>query len=83
MKLSDLKINEYAIILSLNNPRFESRIRLLEMGITPGTIVKKTKSALFDDPIGIRLRGYELCISKKEASYIFIDKIKILTTDIY
>lgn len=73
MMLSDLKINTYAIILSLNIVNKKARTRLLEMGLTPGTKVKVTKVAPFGDPIGILFRGYELCISKKEASYILIE----------
>ena len=75
MKLSDLKVNTYAIILSVNIKNRRSRIRLLEMGLTPGTRIKVTKIAPFGGLIGIFFRGYELCISLEEASYILIDKI--------
>ena len=72
MKLSELKINTYAIILSveLKNPKVKRR--LLEMGFTPGTMIKVTKIAPLGDPIGVFLRGYEVCISRFEASYICI-----------
>lgn len=76
MRLSELKLNTYAIILFINIPNLKSRIRILEMGLTPGTIIKKTKKAPFGDPIGLTLRGYELCISKKETSYILVEVIK-------
>lgn len=76
MKLSELKINRCAIILFLNIPNVKVRRRMLEMGFTPGTMIKKTKIAPFGDPIGINVRGYELCISIQEASYIFVEVMK-------
>lgn len=75
MKLSEMKINKYAIILSINIPNSKVRRRLLEMGIIYGTTIKLTKKAPLCDPIGIYIRGYELCINKKDASYIFVEVI--------
>ena len=51
MKLSDLSINQYAIIFSVKIPYFKVKRRLLEMGFIPGTIVKITKFAPLKDPI--------------------------------
>lgn len=76
MKLSDLQINQYAIILYIHIHHNKMRRRLLEMGLTPGTIVKITKKSPLGDPISIYFRGYELCISKKEASYILVEVMK-------
>ena len=73
MRLSELKVNTYAIILSNDVINKKARIRLLEMGLTPGSIIKVTKAAPFGDPIAVWVRGYELCISKDEASYIFVE----------
>ena len=75
MKLSEMKINKDAIILSINIPNSKVRRRLLEMGIIYGTTIKLMKKAPLGDPIGIYIRGYELCISKKDASYIFVEVI--------
>lgn len=72
MKLSDLKVNIYAIILSNNVPNTKARIRLLEMGLTPGSLIKVTQIAPLGDPIAVLIRGYELCINCDEASYILI-----------
>ena len=74
MKLSDLKVNQYAIIMSVNMPNRKVKIRLLEMGLTPGTIIAITKRAPYGDPISIAVRGYELCISLQEASYILVER---------
>lgn len=72
MKLSELRVNIYAIILSNNISNDKARIRLLEMGLTPGSKIKVTKIAPFGDPIAVFIRGYELCISRNVASYILV-----------
>lgn len=41
--------------------------RLVEMGITPGTLVTVTKRAPLGDPIEIQLRGYKLTIRQADA----------------
>ena len=44
------------------------------MGLTKGTKIKVKKVAPTGDPISIELRGYELCISKKDASRIIVSR---------
>lgn len=50
----------------------ESRItrRILEMGIIPGVLVQLVKSAPFNDPIEVSVRGYRLAIRRSEAAAI-------------
>ena len=50
------------------------RRRLLDMGITPKTIVMIRKVAPMGDPIEIHLRGYELTIRIDDAKKIEVDK---------
>ena len=73
MVLSELKVNQYAILLSIFYPNQKVKRRLLEMGMVPGTVVKVTKMAPLKDPIAISLRGYELCVNRREASYISVE----------
>ena len=42
--------------------------RLEEMGLTLGTTFRVVKIAPFGDPIEIELRGYRLCLRKRETS---------------
>ena len=49
------------------------RRRLLDMGITPGTIVMVRKVAPLGDPIELCLRGYELSIRKADATNIEVE----------
>ena len=46
------------------------RIRLLDMGLIPQTVVRVQKAAPMGDPIEIHLRGYELTLRKKDAARI-------------
>ena len=48
------------------------RLRLLDMGIIPGTKVKMQKVAPLGDPMQIALRGSELTIRKEDAENIEI-----------
>ena len=45
-------------------------IRLLEMGITPGTAVRVLGRAAFGDPLEIEVRGYRLSIRRAEAARV-------------
>ena len=52
----------------------ELRLRLLDMGITPGTVVMVRKIAPMGDPIELNLRGYELTIRLEDAKKIRIEE---------
>ena len=68
--LSNMKKGQSGVIQEINIDNPKRKIRLLEMGLTLGTKIKIKKIAPTGDPISIELRGYELCISKKDASKI-------------
>ena len=51
------------------------RIRLLDMGLIPKTVVRVQKVAPMGDPIEIHLRGYELTIRKEDAARIEVTQI--------
>ncbi len=46
------------------------RRRLLDMGLTPGTRVKKHKVAPMGDPVELELRGYSLTLRMEDAANI-------------
>lgn len=46
--------------------------RLMDMGLTRGTIVTFRKVAPLGDPVEITVRGYELSIRKDEAAHIIV-----------
>ena len=49
--------------------------RLMEMGLTEGTIFTVVKVAPFGDPIEIDLRGYRLCVRKAETTCFDIEVV--------
>ena len=51
------------------------RLRLLDMGLTPKTVVKIIKVAPMGDPIELFLRGYSLTIRLDDAKNISIEPI--------
>ncbi len=73
--LSDLKKGQKGIVIALHNDNPAVRRRLLDMGITDGVEVEVKKIAPLGDPVDIQLRGYELCIRKKDMENIDIEVI--------
>ena len=70
--LDKLKKGQEGVLLEINIEDRKRKKHLLDMGLTKGTKVKIKKIAPMGDPIGIELRDYELCVSKKELSQIII-----------
>ena len=75
MKLSELKIGDKCRVVSVGGEG-ELRIRLLDMGIIPGTQIEIVKFAPMGDPVQIRLRGYELTLRTADTSDIEVEKIQ-------
>ncbi len=73
MLLSELDVGQKAKILKLNIQNKEIRRHLLDMGLTRGTEIEVWKKAPIGDPIDIKLRDYELCISKSDLSQIEVE----------
>lgn len=53
------------------------RHHLLDMGITPNTVVTVRKVAPMGDPIEIKLRGYVLTIRLDDAENIIIEEVTV------
>jgi Fe2+ transport system protein FeoA len=52
------------------------RRRLLEIGITPGTVLTVKKAAPMGDPIEILLRGYVLSLRLSDAGRITVKEVQ-------
>lgn len=74
MYLSELKVGQTSIIKAVGGEG-ELRLRLLDMGLIPGTVVTIQKTAPLGDPVQITLRGYELTIRKEDAQKIEIEGV--------
>ena len=82
MTLNDLKIGQSGIITAVGGEG-ALRLRLLDMGLIPKTIINGPrtatritiiKTAPMGDPIQIQIRGYELTIRREDAQRIEIRK---------
>lgn len=71
MTLKDLSPGEMGTVTSIGQSGQIKR-RIMDMGITPGVLIKVIKRAPLGDPIEINVRGYELSLRKSEASQIEI-----------
>jgi DtxR family Mn-dependent transcriptional regulator len=50
--------------------------RLLDMGLTPGTIVKVERSAPFKGPIEVWVRGSRLALGRGIAANVFVERVE-------
>ena len=69
MRLSEMKVGTSARIKTVKGEGV-LRKRLLDLGLTPGTIVMVRRTAPMGDPIQIQVRGYELTIRREDARKI-------------
>ena len=73
MTLDQLKIGASGTITSVGGDG-PLRCRLLDMGLTPRTLVTLRKVAPMGDPIEIHVRGYELTLRVEDAREITVEK---------
>lgn len=73
MTLNELKIGDSAAITAVGGEG-ALRCRLLDMGLTPRTVVTLRKVAPMGDPIEIHVRGYELTLRVDDARQITVEK---------
>jgi ferrous iron transport protein A len=51
-------------------------VRLMELGLTPGTEFTVTKIAPLGDPIEISVRGFRLCLRRRESDGLRLELVK-------
>ena len=71
MTLDKLRPGKKAVISSTGGEN-AMRLRLLDMGLIPGTEITVSKTAPMGDPIQLLVRGYELTVRKNDAAFIEI-----------
>ena len=69
--LARLPIGQAARVVAVGSPRAFRR-RLMELGLLPGTEVRKHKVAPLGDPLEIEVRGARLSIRAAEAEAIAV-----------
>ena len=70
--LADLQVMAQATVLAVDG-QDEISLRLLEMGLTPGTPVTWIGTAPLGDPLEFEIRGYRLSLRKTEAARVAIE----------
>lgn len=74
MKLVELALGQRGVIRSLEGQRLQ-RMKLLDMGLTPGTRVCIKKIAPMGDPVELSVRSYTLTLRKAEAALIAVEPV--------
>ena len=52
----------------------EISLRLMEMGLTPGTSVRLLGTSAMGDPLELELRGYRLSVRRSEAARVELEQ---------
>jgi|TARA_Y100000996_G_C22352347_1_gene573349 ferrous iron transport protein A len=71
--LYSLDINAVGKVQSLNTKN-ESTLRLSEMGLVPGSLVRMVKKNPFGGPVQLKLNDYYIAIRKEDAQMISIEQ---------
>ena len=71
MTLADLLPGECGYISRLAG-NTQGRLRLLEMGMTPGTHVQVVRAAAFGGPLDVEVRNYQLSLRREEAASVWL-----------
>ncbi len=69
--LKDARIGDTVTVTKIRGEGAIKR-RIMDMGITKGTVIYVRKVAPLGDPIEVKVRGYELSIRKADAENIEI-----------
>jgi ferrous iron transport protein A len=70
--LKDVQIGKSAVIAKVHGEGALRR-RIMDMGLTKGTLVKVHKVAPLGDPMELTVRGYELSLRKADAEMIEVE----------
>lgn len=72
----DLATELAALKITRINEKGHARLRMLQMGITPGTSIKVLRRAPLADPVEILVRGTKLALRREEARTISVVEAK-------
>lgn len=70
--LAEVPVGSVAVIAGVTGER-SLAIRLMEMGLLPGTTVEVVRIAPFGDPMELLLRGFHLSIRRDEARGLTVE----------
>jgi Fe2+ transport system protein FeoA len=76
MKFTEVRKGMRARVTKIHSTKSDLLRRLQEMGLTEGTEFVVNKVAPFGDPVEISLRGYRLCLRKRETQDVEIEAVE-------
>lgn len=74
LKLKDMKPGQKCRVIKVRG-KGETNRRILEKGVTPGSVVELERIAPPGDPIDVKVKGYHLSLRKDEAEGIDVEAI--------
>jgi len=72
---NQLQVGDKALVSDLKNVPETYRIRLMSLGLTPGTPFLVQHRAPLGDPMAILVRGFRLSLRSHEAAGLMVDKL--------
>lgn len=72
MRLSEVKVGKNLKVINININNNKLKNYIMSLGIVKDTYLKVIKKSLFDGPIIIELRGYQLCINSNEIEVEYV-----------
>ena len=72
MLLSDARVQQKYEVKQIQG---EELVRIMEMGLTPGSVCEVIRRAPMEYPIEIKIRGYLLSLRKKETDAVEVSPI--------
>jgi ferrous iron transport protein A len=69
MPLSELRPGQKAVLTAIEAPTPLAH-RLMALGLVPGTEMEVVRTAVFGDPIEVRVRGFRLALRKRDAQFL-------------
>jgi DtxR family Mn-dependent transcriptional regulator len=75
-RLRDLQSGEQGVVIALSqNLRGSERRRLMDLGVTPGTIIRNELVSAFGDPVAYNIRGAAIALRHTQANLIYVKKL--------
>jgi DtxR family Mn-dependent transcriptional regulator len=75
--LLDLDTGETGRVVQISREfRGQKRRRLLDLGVIPGTVIRKEMESAAGNPIAYNIRGASIALRKDQARFIYIEKIQ-------
>jgi Fe2+ transport system protein FeoA len=72
-RLSELAVGQSGKVVSVEAGDAIGQ-RILEMGLTPGVVVRLAGAAPLGDPLVFEVRGYRLSLRKAEAALVEVER---------